>query len=79
MVTAAAPCGRAYQKLCATCAKTPWQFVAIVLLCALGTWKKEGLDGTWRMIELSAETYFTQTKLADFWVKREQRAKIGCG
>jgi putative ABC transport system permease protein len=44
------------------------QFVAIVLLCALGTWVYSGLDGTWRMISVSAETYFTQAKLADYWV-----------
>ena len=33
------------------------QFLTIVLLCALGTWVYSGLDGAWRMLDLSAETY----------------------
>ncbi len=45
------------------------QFLAIVLLCALGTWVFSGLDATWRMLELSAETYFEECNLADLWVK----------
>ena len=44
------------------------QFLTIVLLCALGTWVYSGLDGAWRMLDLSAETYFRQGVLADFWV-----------
>lgn len=48
--------------------RSAMQFVAIVLLCALGTWVYSGLDGAWRMIELSSETYFAQTNLADLWV-----------
>lgn len=48
--------------------RSAMQFAAIVLLCALGTWVFSGLDGTWRMIEVSSETYFAQTRLADFWV-----------
>ncbi|MDD3212322.1 MAG: ABC transporter permease [Eubacteriales bacterium] len=51
------------------------QFVAIVLLCALGTWVYSGLDGTWRMIDLSAETYYTQSNLADFWVNVTSASK----
>lgn len=46
------------------------QFVAILLLCALGTWVYSGLDGTWRMIQLSSETYYTDYALADLWVNR---------
>ena len=56
------------KKLWRDISRSAMQFVAIVLLCALGTWVYSGLDGTWRMIELSAETYFQQTNLADFWV-----------
>ncbi|MCE5342262.1 MAG: FtsX-like permease family protein [Eubacteriales bacterium] len=51
------------------------QFAAIVLLCALGTWVYSGLDGAWRMIDLSAETYFTQYNLADFWVNVSSPSK----
>lgn len=47
------------------------QFVTIILLCALGTWVYSGLDGTWRMLDLSAETYFRQGELADLWVNLE--------
>ena len=44
------------------------QFLTIVLLCALGTWVYSGLDGAWRMLDLSAETYFQQGVLSDFWI-----------
>ena len=45
------------------------QFLAMMLLCALGTWVFSGLDGTWRMLDRSIETYFDQCHLADLWVK----------
>jgi putative ABC transport system permease protein len=57
-----------HRKLWRDMSRSAMQFLAIVLLCALGTWVYSGLDGTWRMISLSAETYFTQSNLADFWV-----------
>ncbi len=44
------------------------QFLTIVLLCALGTWVYSGMDGAWRMLDLSAETYFQQGVLSDFWI-----------
>ena len=44
------------------------QFVAVILLCALGTWVFSGLDAAWRMIDLSGSTYFDQQQLADLWV-----------
>lgn len=48
--------------------RSAMQFLAIVLLCALGVWVYSGLDGTWRMLDLSIEHYFEETNLADFWV-----------
>lgn len=48
--------------------KNRMQFVAVILLCALGTWIFSGLDAAWRMIELSADTYFEGQQLADLWV-----------
>lgn len=44
------------------------QFVAMILLCALGTFAFSGLDASWRMIDLSAGTYFAKQELADIWV-----------
>ena len=49
--------------------KSAMQFVAVILLCALGTWIFSGLDAAWRMLELSSETYFEEQNLADFWVQ----------
>ncbi len=43
-------------------------FLAIILLCALGTYCYSGLDATWRMLDLSIGTYYEATNLADFWV-----------
>lgn len=56
------------RKLWRDMTRSAMQFVAIVLLCALGTWVYSGLDGTWRMLDLSVETYFEDGNLADYWV-----------
>ena len=48
--------------------KNQMQFLAVILLCALGTWVFSGLDAAWRMIDLSASTYFESQNLADLWV-----------
>lgn len=45
------------------------QFVAMMLLCFLGTWCFTGLDANWRMMDLSFETYFEQYNVADLWVR----------
>lgn len=47
------------------------QFIAIILLCGMSTWVFAGLDGTWRMMDLSVETYFEENRLADFWVNAQ--------
>ena len=44
------------------------QFVAMILLCALGSFAFSGLDASWRMIELSGNTYFDGQEMADIWV-----------
>ena len=56
------------RKLWRDMTRSAMQFVAIVLLCALGTWVYSGLDGAWRMLDLSVETYFEDGNLADYWV-----------
>ena len=58
-----------HRKLLRDMKQNAMQFLAIVLLCALGTWVFSGLDATWRMLDLSAETYFDECNLADLWVK----------
>ncbi|MDO4740045.1 MAG: ABC transporter permease [Eubacteriales bacterium] len=45
------------------------QFAALLLLCALATWVFGGLDANWRVMDVSFETYFSQTNLADLWIK----------
>lgn len=52
--------------------KSRMQFVAVILLCALGTWVFSGLDAAWRMIDLSAGTYFEGQNLADLWITLPQ-------
>lgn len=56
-------------------------FLAIILLCALGTYCYSGLDATWRMLDLSIGSYYEATNLADFWVNgasitREDLARL---
>jgi len=52
--------------------KNRMQLMAVVLLCALGTWVFSGLDAAWRMLELSADTYFENQNLADLWITMEK-------
>ncbi len=44
------------------------QFVAMILLCALGTWCFSGLDAFWRMLDVSSQTYYQKQNMADLWV-----------
>lgn len=48
--------------------KNRMQFVAVILLCALGSWCFSGLDALWRTIDLTANTYFDQSYMAHLWV-----------
>lgn len=54
------------------------QFLAMMLLCALGSFVFGGLDATWRMQQQSIEPYLSAQHLADFWVKAAdlQRADL---
>lgn len=45
------------------------QLISMMLLCALGTWVFSGLDAAWRLLDRSAETYYAQQNLADFWIQ----------
>ncbi len=52
------------------------QFLAMILLCFLGTWVFSGLDGTWRLMNLTVETYFEECTLADFWVNAPSLSRL---
>ena len=52
------------------------QFVAMILLCFLGTWVFSGLDGTWRLMDLTVESYFEECSLADFWVNAASLSRL---
>ena len=57
-----------FRKLLRDMRENAMQFLAMTLLCFLGTWVYSGLDGTWRLMDLTVETYFEECSLADFWV-----------
>ena len=61
--------GTLTKKLFRDMSRSAMQFLAMFLLCAMGTWCFSGLDANWRMLELSTETPIAQSNLADFWVK----------
>ena len=61
--------GTLTKKLFRDMARSLMQFLAMLLLCALGTWVFSGLDATWRMLELSIESHFEGGHLADVWIK----------
>ena len=67
--------GTLTKKLFRDMRRSGMQFLAMLLLCALGTWVFSGLDATWRMIELSVEKYYTEYNLSDFWVKGSSFSK----
>ncbi len=45
------------------------QFLAMFLLCFLGTWVFAGLDANWRTEELTIETWLSDGALSDLWVR----------
>ena len=60
--------GMLARKLMRDMRENAMQFIAMILLCFLGTWVFSGLDGTWRLMDTTVETYFEECNLSDFWV-----------
>ena len=60
--------GMLARKLMRDLRENAMQFIAMILLCFLGTWVFSGLDGTWRLMDTTVETYFEECNLSDFWV-----------
>ena len=60
--------GMLRRKLLRDMRENAMQFIAMTLLCFLGTWVFSGLDGTWRLMDRTVETYFEECALSDFWV-----------
>ena len=44
------------------------QFLAMILLCFLGTWVFAGLDANWRMEDRTFEEWLDEGRLCDFWI-----------
>lgn len=44
------------------------QVLSVIVLSMLGVWVFSGLDGYWRNLEVSIESYFDEQKLADLWI-----------
>ena len=68
--------GRLTRKLLRDMRENAMQFIAMTLLCFLGTWVFSGLDGTWRLMDLTVETYFEECSLADFWVNAASLSRM---
>ena len=67
---------RLTRKLLRDLRENAMQFIAMILLCFLGTWVFSGLDGTWRLMDLTVETYFKECNLADFWVNAASLSRL---
>ena len=65
-----------FRKLLRDMRENAMQFLAMILLCFLGTWVFSGLDGTWRLMDLTVETYFEECRLADFWVNAASLSRL---
>ena len=67
--------GTLTKKLLRDMKENAMQFIAMILLCFLGTWCFSGLDGTWRLMDLTVESYFEDCSLADFEVNAASLSK----
>ena len=47
------------------------QFLALILLCVLGTFLFAGLDGIAQMTAATNDRYFEENNLAHFWISLE--------
>jgi len=56
------------KKLLRDMVKSKWQFLSIMVLCALGVLVFSGLDATWREIDASVDSYINSQRLADIWI-----------
>ena len=56
------------RKLFRDMARQGGQFLAIILLCTLGTFAFSVLDGISRMTRVTIDTYFEENRLADLWI-----------
>ena len=56
------------RKLARDMQRSGMQFIALILLCVLGTFLYAGLDGIARMAEATNARYFEENRLAHFWI-----------
>ena len=56
------------RKLVRDMQRSGMQFIALILLCVLGTFLYAGLDGIARMAEATNARYFEENRLAHFWI-----------
>lgn len=57
-----------HRKLLRDMHRSNTQFIALILLCVLGTFLFTGIDGISRMAEATNRRYFADNRLADFWI-----------
>lgn len=57
-----------HKKLMRDMRRSGMQFIALVLLCVLGTFLFAGIDGISRMADTTNKQYFKENNLSDFWV-----------
>ncbi len=55
------------------------QFLAIVFLCALGSLAFAALDGTARLTRTTMERYFSENRLADYWITLPEADRTSLG
>lgn len=57
-----------HKKLLRDMRRSGMQFIALVLLCVLGTFLYAGIDGISQMARVTNEQFFRENNLADYWV-----------
>ena len=55
------------------------QFLAIVFLCALGSFAFAALDGTARLTRTTMDRYFSENRLADYWITLPEADRTSLG
>lgn len=59
------------RKLVRDMRRSGMQFLALILLCVLGTFLFSGIDGIAQMAAATTDRYFSENRLADLWVTLE--------
>ena len=57
-----------FKKMCRDVWRLRAQFLSILMMCFVGMLIYAGIEGVWHGMQVEADAYFKETRLADIWV-----------